>query len=103
MVSPNIKARPSELLAAHRDEVLALLRHYGASNVRVFGSVARGEDDLDSDVDLLADLPRGTTLVKRIEIEQNLAELFECDVDLVKPNEVPAGMKDKVFAEARPL
>lgn len=103
MTSRSRRPRPSQLLAAHRDEALALLRRYGASNVRVFGSIARGEDSEGSDVDLLADLPRTITLVTRIEIEQGLAEIFECDVDLVKPDEVPAGIKDKLFAEARPL
>lgn len=47
--------RPSEALVAHRDEVIALLRRDGARTILVFGSVARGEDDVNSDVDLLVD------------------------------------------------
>ncbi len=103
MASTSRRPRPSQLLAAHRDEALALLRRYGASNVRVFGSIVRGEDGEGSDVDLLADLPSALTLVTRIEIEQSLAEIFKCDVDLVKPDEVPSGIKEKLFAEAQPL
>jgi predicted nucleotidyltransferase len=44
------------LLARHRDEVLEIAHAYGASNVRVFGSTARGDDTADSDIDLLVDL-----------------------------------------------
>ena len=94
------RIRPSQLLAARRDEALALLGSFGASSVRGFGCIARGDDGEVSDLDLLADLWRTITLAKRIEIDQSLAENFECDVDLVKPDEVSSGIRDKRFAEA---
>src|SRR5215472_12088286 len=45
--------RPSEVLAAHRDDVIAFARRHGATKVLIFGSVARDQDDADSDIDLL--------------------------------------------------
>jgi predicted nucleotidyltransferase/DNA-binding XRE family transcriptional regulator len=49
------RPRPHEVLLAHRSEVIEVLRKYGADQVLVFGSVARGEDDETSDIDLLVD------------------------------------------------
>ena len=90
-------------MAAHRDEVIAVLGELGATNVKVFGSIARGEDGENSDVDLLAEIPEGIGLFKRIEIEQTLEDLLERRVDLVSPTEVPARSRSRVLAEARPL
>ena len=67
--------------------MLAVFDLYGVSDVRVFGSVARGDDD-DSDVDLLVEFPAGIGLYRRIEIEQALEALLERRVDLVSPIEV---------------
>jgi predicted nucleotidyltransferase len=52
--SPSLAAR--ELIDAHRDELELVLAKYGATNPRLFGSVARGEAGLDSDIDILVDL-----------------------------------------------
>ncbi len=49
--------RPSEVLADNREQVLRLASDYGATNVRIFGSVARNEDDTESDLDLLVEVP----------------------------------------------
>lgn len=53
--------RPSNALAAARQQVLALAAEYGLSNVRTFGSIASGDDDFDSDIDLLVDAAPGTS------------------------------------------
>ncbi len=95
--------RPSERLAKGRAEVLATLARYGATNVRVFGSVARGDDEFDSDIDLLADLPSGTGLFKRGRLTQDLEDILGCRVDLVQACEVHERSRARVFAEARSL
>jgi predicted nucleotidyltransferase len=95
--------RPSQVLATHREEVLDLARARGASNVRVFGSVARGEDTQSSDIDLLADFPLGTSLLTVIGLEQVLRELLGVSVDLGPADSLRADMRARVLAEARPL
>jgi predicted nucleotidyltransferase len=99
----NRGVRPSEVLASRRDEVLAVLDQHGATNVKVFGSIARGEDDENSDVDLLVEMPKGIGLFRRIEIELDLEDLLDRRVDLVSPAEVPTRSRSRVLAEARPL
>jgi hypothetical protein len=95
--------RPSEVLASQRDEVLAVLDEHGVTNVKVFGSIARGEDDENSDVDLLVEMPDGIGLFRRTEIELDLEDLLDRRVDLVSPAEVPARSRSRVLAEAMPL
>lgn len=70
-------------LLERRDRVVAILGEYGAENVRVFGSVARGEEDSDSDLDLIVDLSQGTGLFTLGRMERALEQLLDVDVDLV--------------------
>lgn len=70
-------------LVQQRDRVLAILREYGAENVRVFGSVARGDERSDSDLDLIVDLGPGTGLFTLGRIERDLEQLLGVDVDLI--------------------
>ncbi len=95
--------RPSERLAEHRGEVLDLLAQFGATNIQVFGSAARGEDTVDSDLDILLDFPPEVGLFKQCGIVADLMEILGCDVDLAEHNEVPERSRDRVFGEARPL
>ena len=95
--------RPSERLSEHRGEVLDLLERFGATNIQVFGSVARGEDTVDSDLDILVDFPPEVRLFKQCGIVADLMEILGCDVDLAEHNEVPERSRDRIFGEARPL
>ncbi len=92
--------RPSDRLAKHREEVLAVLVGYGVTNLRVFGSVARGDDKADSDLDLLVDLPPRTGLFMRGHITQDLEDILGCKVDLVQSCEVHERSRVRVLAEA---
>ncbi len=90
------KLRPSEALAKHRDEVLAIIAKYPVSNPRVFGSVARGEDTVESDVDILVEPEFGvTTFVHLAELEEELKVILGTGVDLV----TPAGLRKVVSAQ----
>ena len=75
-----------ELIAKNRDAILALAAKHGATNVRVFGSVARGEDDETSDVDFLVEF-RGArgfeTFAQQADFEESLSRLLGCKVDVV--------------------
>lgn len=78
-------------LRARRDEILALAQRYGASNVRVFGSVARGEATPDSDVDLLVHFQAGTSLFELSALWQDLRDLLGYEVNLLSEG----GLKDR--------
>lgn len=94
--------RPPTLaqLRARRDEILALARRYGASNVRVFGSVAREEADA-RDVDLLINLEAGRSLLDLAGLHVELEDLFGCNVDIME--RVKPRLREEVEAEAVPL
>ncbi|GHD08392.1 nucleotidyltransferase family protein [Tianweitania populi] len=74
--------RPSEALAKHRDEVLAILAKYPVSNPRVFGSVARGEDTEASDLDLVVQIAGVMTLFDMAQLGEDLAEQIGAPVDV---------------------
>jgi predicted nucleotidyltransferase len=63
-------------LAPYRQKILDAAARRGARNVRVFGSVARGDDRSDNDIDLLVDVEAGRTLLDVIGLEQNLHEIL---------------------------
>jgi predicted nucleotidyltransferase/DNA-binding XRE family transcriptional regulator len=74
-----------------------------AGNVRLFGSVARGEDTASSDIDLLVDLEKGVGLLDLIGLERELSELLGVGVDVVPADTLKARMRDRVLREAVPL
>lgn len=90
-----------DTLHQRRAEIDAVARQYGASHVRVFGSVARGEEGPDSDIDLLVDLPRGYDLFnQRLALAERLCEMIGRRVDLVPSHELNPYIRPYVLAEA---
>lgn len=87
-------------LRRHRRKMNLTAAQRGATNLRVFGSVARGEDTEASDIDLLVDLAPGTGLLGLIGLQRELAELLGRDVDLVPASGLKADARDTVLAEA---
>lgn len=90
-------------LQARRGEIIALARRYGAEQVRVFGSVARGESGPGSDVDLLVRLTPGVTLLRHAALTREMKTLLGCEVDVISERGLRAGIRDRVLAEAIPL
>ena len=81
--------------------VEALATRYGALRIRVFGSVARGEEHEGSDIDLLVDFPRGYDLFKqRLPLTEKLQHLFNRKVDLIPEHELNRHLRASVLAEA---
>lgn len=79
----------------------SLAAQFGAKRLRVFGSVARGEETPQSDVDFLVEFPRGYDLfTQRIPLAQTLGELLHRKVDLVPEHELHSHMRAQVLAEA---
>ena len=77
-----------------------LAAQYGATNLAVFGSVARDEATGASDVDLLVDLPDGVSLFHRSELKQALEDLLHQPVDLIRRRNLKPSMRERVEAEA---
>ena len=87
---------------SRREEILALAAHFGLSNVRVFGSVARGESRPESDLDLLVEVEPGRGL-DFIRFKSQLEELLGCPVDLVTESALYWRMRGPILREAVPL
>ena len=92
--------RLPEFLQSKRDEILRLAARHGASNVRVFGSVARGDFDAGSDVDLLVDVEKGRSLIDLGALLEDLRGLLRCEVDIVTEKGLRARIRDRVLKEA---
>ena len=92
-----------ELLRAKREEILLLAARHGASNVRIFGSVARGDATSRSDVDVLVDLQPGRSLFDLGAFLEDLKTLLDCSVDVVTERGLRARIRERVLQEAVPL
>jgi uncharacterized protein len=88
---------------ARRDEILRAAARHGASNVRIFGSVARGDASPESDVDVLVDLEPGRSLLDHAALLLELEELLGCPVDVVTERGLRARFRERVLREAVPL
>lgn len=86
-------------LDAHRAEILRIVAVRGGSNVGVFGSVARGEDREDSDLDLLVDLPARTSILTIGAIAREVEELLGVEVDVVPEAALRADSRDQILGE----
>jgi predicted nucleotidyltransferase len=83
-------------------EILRLAQTRGGRNVRVFGSVARGDNGENSDVDFLVEFEMGRTLLDLIGLKLDLQDLLGATVDVVTPNSLRY-IRERVLAEAQPL
>jgi len=92
-----------ELLRAKREEILRIAAQHGARNVRIFGSVARGQAGPNSDVDVLVDLEPGRSLLDLGGLLMDLRDLLGCNVDVVTEKGLRERIRDRVLREAVPL
>ncbi len=93
---------PSQLLRASRQEVLAEVSGMGGSDVRVFGSVAAGQDRPDSDLDLIVDFPPDADIVTLLTLEERLSEILTVPVDIISAHSSSPTLAAAI-AEAVPL
>ncbi|MDP2878128.1 MAG: nucleotidyltransferase family protein [Sulfuricella sp.] len=92
--------RPSQALQSHREAVRQIVLQHHALNVRVFGSVLRGEDTEDSDLDLLVEPTPETTLMDIGAIRYELRKLLGISVDVLTPRALPDSFRDQILSEA---
>lgn len=87
-------------LRQHRQALLDAVAAAGGSNLRVFGSVARGEDGPDSDVDLLVDMPANIGLFTLLGLEGTLERILKVSVDLATEAELKPRVRVRALADA---
>jgi len=91
------------LLKTQRDQILETVHKHGAFDVRVFGSVARGDARPDSDIDFLVRLEAGRSLLDLARLLRELQALLGCNVDIVTEAGLRPRIRVQVLREARPL
>ncbi len=92
-----------EIIVSRKEQILALAAKYGASNVRIFGSVARGTADETSDVDFLVNLAPGRSLFDLGGLLYELQKLLGRNVDVITPAGLRPRIRDRVLKEAVPI
>lgn len=98
-----MKADGAMELRTRRQEILDVAASHGARNVRLFGSIARGEAHPDSDVDLLVEMDPDRSLLDLVGLGQDLEALLDCKVDVLTDASLHPALRDRILAEARPL
>ena len=89
-----------QLLKSKREEILRIAAGHGASNIRIFGSAARGEAGPQSDIDVLVDLEPGRSLLDHVALKQDLEQLLGCPVDVVVEGGLSPYLAERILSEA---
>ncbi|MDX1918024.1 MAG: nucleotidyltransferase family protein [Candidatus Caenarcaniphilales bacterium] len=92
-----------KILQERREEILQLACLHGALNVRVFGSVVRGDNHDGSDIDFLIDLAEQTSPWFPMSFIQDLEQVLHCKVDVVTAQSLKPRLRDSILQEAKPL
>ena len=92
-----------ETLKERRDDILRVAASHGAVDVRIFGSVARGEEQTESDVDFLVEMEEGRSLLDLSVLWQDLEELLGRKVHVVESESLHWYIRDRILDEAQPL
>jgi len=95
--------KPSEALSKNRNEIRLIVESHHANNARIFGSVAKGEDTDQSDLDILIDPSPETTLFDIGAIRRELKALLGVTVDVLTPNALPEKFRDEVLGSSIPV
>ena len=93
--------RPSIALQTHREAIRRIALSHRVTNVRVFGSVVHGDDTEGSDLDILVEPTKETTLMDIGAIQYELKQLLGIPVDVLTPSALPAKFRGPVIAEAQ--
>ena len=98
-----IKRMSIQELRSRRHEILSLAARHGVRNIRVFGSVGRGDDRPSSDLDLLVEVEQGRSLLDIVGLEQDLADLLGCRVDVLTDGGLSPYLQQRILNEAASL
>ena len=97
------KTMDTAAVLAKKKDILKIAAKHGARNIRIFGSVARGEARLDSDVDFLVDMEPGRTLFDMGGLPMDLRDLLGREVDVVTEQGLKPRIRDRVLKDAELL
>jgi hypothetical protein len=100
MLMSESRENSASLAPEARADINRIAAEHGARNVRVFGSVGRGEADADSDLDLLVEMTEGRSLFDLIALSDELEEVLGVDVDVLTEGSLSPYMRDRILAEA---
>lgn len=92
-----------DIIESRREDILRIAAKYGAVNVRVFGSVARGEAAPESDVDFLIQFEPGRSLLDHVALLQDLEDILSLKVDVVNEKALHHRIRGRILREAVPL
>ena len=92
-----------EVLRERREEILQIAARHGAHNIRIFGSVVRGEARPDSDVDFLVDMEPGRSLFDMGGLLMDLRDALGCKVDVATERGLKRRIRERIIKEASPL
>ena len=95
--------KPSQKIQQHQQTIKDLAQQFGIKNLRVFGSIAKGQDNENSDLDLLVEASPTTKLFDICGLQIELEELLNLKVDVVTDNSLPPKFKEEVMQYAIPL
>jgi hypothetical protein len=92
-----------QVLAIKREHILALAERFGIKSIRIFGSVARREAGVESDIDFLVEFPPNATLITHAAFQRELSSLLGCPVDVASLHGLNDRVRQTVLQEAVPL
>lgn len=92
-----------DTLRKNREEIIAIAQTYHADNIRLFGSVARGDERIESDIDFLVDFQPGSTLFDHLALIEALTGKLGCKVDVVSSRALNLHLAEKIQQELVPL
>jgi predicted nucleotidyltransferase len=90
----------NKTLDKNREKILRIAASYGARDLRVFGSVSRGEANLKSDIDILITLETGRSLLDIVALKQDLEDLLGCKLDVVTEEAVSPYIREEILSNA---
>ena len=91
------------LIDKNREKILDIANRYGVCNIRICGSVARGEESASSDIDLLVDMKQGSSLLSLGSFLMDIQDLLGCRVDVLTERGLKKRVLERVLKEAIPL
>lgn len=98
-----LAGKPSTRIELHRASIRSIVAQHHAAAPRLFGSVARGDDEAGSDVDMLVEFTDEATLLDEVGLRLALADLLQTDVDVVDADSLKQPMRQRVLRESVPL